>query len=380
MTGFKRAVVTAAIGVMFVGAAACSSSGTSTTRTASSATAGNTASAGVADARAKVAALRKPPGPLSIPTLPSAPPTGRSAYWISCKIPECNAADAGIQQGTSALGWTLHTLKPDLTPESFAAAWTQAVGAKPDVIFAVDLVPDSVIQTQLQQAQQNGTEVIMTSGASKVGENGVDATIASAPWYDAAGDAEVDWAIADSDGKAHIAILYDPSFPLQVAPFDAARAEAQRLCPDCTVDGVTIQTAQAGKDVPNQVISYLQRNPGVNYVVTTVSTNALGVGPAIKAAGLHVKLGTSNSQTQNLQAVKQGIEAFAIPNEQSALTWRMVDAAARLASGETLPAAIANPTGSRQLFDSTNIDSADLTQTWDVPDVRQTFLTAWHRT
>ena len=97
--------------------------------------------------------------------------------------------------------------------------------------------------------------------------------------------------------------------------------------------------------------------------------NVAGVGQALKSAGLPVKVGTSDSQPQNLDAVSKGIEAVAMPNELSSLAWRMTDAAVRLTEGVALPRDLAEPVGARQIFDASNVAQADLKHNWDVPDV-----------
>jgi ribose transport system substrate-binding protein len=377
----KRYVLTAAATAAIAPCLAACGSSSSNNATASpggTSTTASAASSGVAAARAAVAAMRKPPQPLNIPALAKKPASGRTAYWLSCKLPECDAGDPGFVAATKALGWHLTTLKMDLSPESVAAAWTRAVTAKPDVIFAVGLVPDQLIKAQLAQAQADGTKVVMVAdNGGTVGEYGIDASIASTRWYDADGAGLADWAIADSGGKASILFLYDPSIVPQASAYRAVKDEAAKNCAGCKVDGLPIQSAQAGKVIPGQVLSYVQKHPDVKYVLTILSSNALGVGQALKSAGLSVKVGTSDSQPQNLDAVSKGVEAVAMPNELSSLAWRMTDAAVRLTERVPLPHDLAEPIGARQLFDRSNIAGADLKQPWDVPDVAQTFTRAW---
>jgi ribose transport system substrate-binding protein len=371
----KRHVLTAAVAAAI--APCLTACGSSSDPTGAAASGSAPSSGGVAAARAAVERMRNAPGPLAIAELAKKPTAGRSAYWLSCKLPECDAGDPGFVAATEQLGWRLTTIKMELSPESVAAAWTRAVAAKPDVIFAVGLVPDALIKAQLAQAQANGTKVVMVADAAKVGENGIDASIASTRWYDADGVGLTDWAIADANGKASIAFLYDPSLAPQASAYRAMQTEAVKRCPGCQVAGVRVQSAQAGKAIPGQVISYLQKHPDVRYVLTILSSNALGVGQAIKAAGLPVKVGTAESQPQNLDAVRKGIEAVGMPNELSSLAWRMTDAAVRLTEGASLPRSLAEPLGARQIFDKSNIAAADLKHPWDVPDVQATFMRAW---
>ncbi|MDW5593769.1 substrate-binding domain-containing protein [Conexibacter stalactiti] len=351
------------------GGTAAATSATATTTTASG-------GAGLAAVEAKVAELRKPPRPIDVPALGRRPPSGRSAVWIGCKYPECAAVAGALTPALKSLGWRLTTLTPDVTPEAIAAAWTQAVAEKPGVIFAIDVVPVAAIAAQLEQAEKDGIKVITTGGPTQVGDQGVDAAIGSVPFHQANATAMTDWAIADSQGKGKIVLLYDPSIPLQQSVLEAVE-QAAAQCPDCTLDTLRVQLAEAGKTIPGQVVSYIQSHPDVNYVITTGS-GALGIGQALKSAGLtDVKLASSFSQQQNLQLVKDGVEAAAIPNEGVSLGWRMADAAARLEAGETVPEALAAPVGQRQLFDGDNIGEADVSRQWDVPDTAATFERAW---
>jgi ribose transport system substrate-binding protein len=356
-----------------------SSSSTSAGSTGEETEATTGGASGVAEAAERVAELQKPPTALKIPGLAGAPPKDRTAYWISCKYPECEAGDAGIAQAMKTLGWKVTTLKPDVTPESEAAAWTQAVAAKPDAILAVSPLPAEIIQKQLEEAESNGTYVALAGAPNAVGEFGVDVSVGSAPTMEANGVALTDWAIADSGGEATIAYLYDPSLPLHVKAFEAGKAEAEKLCPDCTEESIKASLAEAGKDVPGQVVSYLQKNPDVNYVLT-VGSSSLGIGmpQAVSAAGLEVKTGSALSTPPDFEAVSQGIETVALPNELNSVVWRMADGAARFSEGEEVPAELAEPVGERQLLDESNIDSIDVNAPWEIPDVEPTFLEAWH--
>lgn len=368
-TACAVAMVAAAMAV-----SACGSGSNDDTGGSSSSTAA--AGAAVEQAQSRVDALRAAPKPLAIPALTRQPARDRTAYWISCKLPECDVADASVQEAMRQLGWRLTTLKTEVTPEAIIGAWNRAVAADPDVILAVGLGPDSLIERQLKQADADGVRVVMASSPSSVGTYGIDATIASRAWYDASTVGLVDWAVADSGGDANMVVLYDQSLPLQSSAFEAARRQAKEQCGSCTLTGLPMRTADIGKAVPGQVVSHLQKDPDVDYVLTVLSSDALGVGQAIKAAGLSAKVGTAVSQQQNIDAVAKGVEAVAIPTELLSLAWRMSDAAVRLVEGEQLPASLANPKGAMQLFDASNVDEAPDTQ-WDVPDIESTFLSAW---
>ena len=73
-----------------------------------------------------------------------------------------------------------------------------------------------------------------------------------------------------------------------------------------------------------------------------------------------------------------GTEAVAVPQELESSIWRMTDVAARLMQDGKAPHELLNPPGERQLFDKTNISTADMKNPWTVPDVEPTFAKAWN--
>ena len=376
---FKQSVKTIAAVVAASAWLVACGGGDSSPRSASpSAGAGSTPPAGVALAQKRVTQLRQPPQPLDIPPLRGKPPAGKSAYVIACKLPECVVADKAYKAATSRLGWNLKIIHADLTPEALASAWTQAVAGKPDAILTASLGPDQIVKAQMEQADAAGIPVVLVSTPLQLGEQGVDASIGSRPFWNAGVAGLGDWAIADSGGKAKMLFVYDSAYPLQVGALAALQEEARELCPGCKVDGLKVKLTEIGKGIPGQVVSYLQRHPDTGYVLTGLPSTVLGVGQAIKSAGLSAKVGTAESQPANLQAVKDGTEAVAIPQELESSIWRMTDVAARLLQDGKAPQELLNPPGKRQLFDKTNISTADVKNPWTVPDVEPTFAKAWN--
>src|SRR5207244_11246605 len=104
----------------------------------------------------------------------------------------------------------------------------------------------------------------------------------------------------------------------------------------------------------------------------------LGVGPAIKSAGMSAKVATAGAQPTDLAAIKNGTQSAGVAMDSLSGVWRMVDVAVRLVTDGKAPQALLNPGGELQLFDRSNIGSADLKNIWAVPDVLQTFTAAWH--
>lgn len=353
--------------------AACSS-----TEAAPSSARSAASSEGVREAETNVQALMQPPPPLDIPALRTKAPTGKVIYGVTCKLPECTAGEAAFNEATASLGWKYVSLKTDLGPEAYSASWTRAVAAKPDGgIYSSPLAPESVIASQLAQAEADGTAVSLGSTPLSAGEQGVDGSIAGKPWWVASATALADWTIADSEGTGKYLFVYDPSYPLQVDANDAFVKQVQRLAPDAKVDSLKVDLSEAGNALPGQVISYLQKNPDTGYAMTAFSTTFLGVGQAVKAAGLKTRIGTAYSQPANLAAVKSGTEAVAIPNETGSTAYRITDILVRHAAGEAIPPHLSDPAGARQIIDATNVDQIDVNAVWEPPNYKETFEAAW---
>ena len=125
-------------------------------------------------------------------------------------------------------------------------------------------------------------------------------------------------------------------FPILVAQEEAAQAAFSERCPDCTTDvlSATIDDLGAG-EVPQQVASYLQSNPDVDYVWFLFSNVSIGVSDALDGAGLlegRSLVGTQ-AEVPQLQEIVDGTNRAwsALPFEYA--MWILVDQMARHATG-----------------------------------------------
>jgi ABC-type sugar transport system substrate-binding protein len=252
---------------------------------------------------------------MTIPPLGNPPPAGVKVEVISCKLPECLIAEPGYEAAAKVLNWNLTLQRSDLTTEAIAAAWTKAVADKPKAILAYSLGPDEIVKPKTDQAQEEGIPVILGSTPVNVGEQGVDATISSRPVWEAGTAALSDWVIADSAGKAKAVVIHDGAYPLQVAAFKAAQTEMQKLCSECEIEGLEVRVMQVCKGIPGQVVSHLQKNPDVGYVLSPLSSPVLGVGPAVKSAGRPAKVATAWAQPNDFAAIKSGTQAAGVSLE-----------------------------------------------------------------
>ena len=145
------------------------------------------------------------------------------------------------------------------------------------------------------------------------------------------------------------------------------------------VELLEVSNEQEGKGIPGQVVSYLQRNPEVEYVAIQASEYTTGVAAAVKAAGLleKVKIITRVPVAANVEEIKNGEMFAAVAEEDSTFGWRAINALVqRFAGKEDYEA---EPVGWHQIINAENIDGFKLDAVGSpaVPGDPEQFLKAW---
>jgi ribose transport system substrate-binding protein len=279
------------------------------------------------------------------------------------------------------LGWHVKVLNAGLTPEAYVAAAEQALQLNPDYIIFTALQPDKTIQAQLNQAAARHIPVASFASSDPPG-NGMTATIFGQHTLRALGVGLAQWVTADSNGKANVVYLHDPSaatWAQSDATFDAAISS---LCPGCHVHQLQISDLQIGQSIPQQVVSYMQQNPDTQYIVTAFSAVFTGVPAALKSAGLdkNVKLASATSTPADYVLTEANAPPYTILTAEQEGGYRALDVFARLAVGDSIAACCTDPTLYEQLLTKDNINSFNNKQEWGVPQLAQTFAKYWHVT
>ena len=120
-----------------------------------------------------------------------------------------------------------------------------------------------------------------------------------------------------------------------------------------------------------RVVSFLQRNPDVKYLITAATfqpataLNNAGLGSQVKIVGMYPKTESDVATVKNGQVI--GYAA----GENNAVWWRAADAAARAVEGAKMDQ---EPTQSLRVMDNSNADTSLL----DPEDYQDAYKTAWH--
>jgi ribose transport system substrate-binding protein len=261
-------------------------------------------------------------------------PEPKSIAFLVCPVPACEKNVGYLTNATEELGWDIESISLDTANPG--EAFQQALDGGFDYI-ALTGVPLSGIEEQMAEAERRGipvfecysTDVAEGEGNALYSQCGGTESVAVST------DRLADWVIEDSGGDANVVAVTIRDFPILVAEEEALTAAFDDRCPDCQLDSlpVTVDDLGAG-EVPQQVASYVQSNPDVDYVWFTFSDVSVGVSDALEGAGLlegRNLVGVRPEEAQ-LQELADGTNrAWVAPADEYAM-WIMADQMARYAT------------------------------------------------
>jgi len=297
----RAILITAATAVLAVSISACGSSGGNNAKSGSKSgnSGGNNAQSptSVRGTRAQdaLAAYLEAATKLTVTApLSSAPPTGKSVYFLSDGSPIASQIAAGIQAASKRLAWHAKVLTYDVAnPASANSAMLSAVneGADAVVFPALDAV---AISEGLKAAARRKVVVIGDATGNPPGTPGITAEVNSArtagqTWGKLVGlgisaDAE------KSGAPAKVVEMTAPAYASILKPIDDSVKETLgAYCEGCRYDQLDIaaQDLFAGKG-PQLLVSYLQSHPDTTAVsIPAAGIMQPGVTAALASAGLN---------------------------------------------------------------------------------------------
>jgi len=363
---WKRASsVAAAVVALAAIAAGCDSS----TGSPSSSGSGPSSSGGIARAQAQVDKFAANP-PLKVSPLPSAPDASTYAIQVNCNIPAC--APGAMKAAMDVLGWRFEEMPYDISkgPSALQQALTQAVAAKPDVIIYGANFPEAIFQPQIDSGTKEGIKFIDIGGALTPGYS---ACIQCRESLGALGALAADIVLADAGGPTDIAVTVDPSIAPLVAELEGAKQEVGKNGDGSRVLELEQTVGSSPADNASRLVSFLQRNPNVKYVIATqqfmnpAALNSAGLGSRVKLVGMYPL------SESDVAAVKDGQVLAYSTGELASLYWRAADAAARAVAGVEVDPI--EPIQSLRVMDQSNADVSLLEPT----NYQDIYTTAWQR-
>lgn len=309
-------------------------------------------------------------------------PKGKKVVVISCATvaPACANLAYGAVHAAKALGWKGTYLDGKASIQGYVAAFQTALNSNPDAIVTVAL-PESQLQTYIAQAHAKNIPVVgITVTPEKISnpKGHYDSYVTFRE--DSNALLEATWVIADSNGKAKVAFMWDKGYPFLVRQL----AGEKRIFARCTgckiVDTVYREFATAANPVRMQQIAtaLLQRHPDVEYIIGPYGLNAGSVALAAKALGRNVKVVSKNADPNNVALVAKGVLAEEVGSSTEWSGWSAIDDVVRLMNGKK-PLGLAAHNVPLHYFVKSNAPKSGIYDYGKIFDFRAQYLKLWGR-
>lgn len=294
-------------------------------------------SAGTGGKQAAAAALRPylaPPKviPVKVP-LKKAPVKGKTFIYIQCAFSQCQDVKTGAQAAAAAVHWKFKTLSFDETnPATLVTAMKQALLYHPAVV-SFNAIPESSWASEIPAYAKAKVSIVPI----ETGPTALSKAVITAIGDDGAvqGSILADWVVKNSNANAHVLLVNVPAFGLLATSAKGFNKRLKNLCARCTVTALNATPEQqATNAITPAVVSALQRDPSIKYVVATDGIIIPALPAALTAAGITgVKIAGGDASVENEQDVMAGTESAFVPTNFQYLGWLAVDSAARHMEG-----------------------------------------------
>jgi ribose transport system substrate-binding protein len=317
------------------------------------------ASSFVAAAKAAVANY-KAPQPFVGPTSSPKDVKGKSVTVISCDQSQegCAQAAAGVAAAGSLLGWNVTIVDGQSSPTTQTTEMEQAIAANTNGIVLVAVDRESVAAA-LPLAAKAGIPVVGFADDNVVGSAPGDVFAEVNLNGNVLGKMLGDWVVADSDGKANVAMFDAPELSTIRERFAASKAVFAK-CAGCRVsDVVNFPLATSGTQLPLLTNNVLSSDSSATYFWNPAGSLGSLQASTVDQSSRHgqVKVVTFDCVSTNLQQILSGTSSLAAcaGTGQAQSGWAIADQMNRAFAHEK-PA----PTGDTipfRLFDKTNAPS-----------------------
>ncbi|MDH6279852.1 sugar ABC transporter substrate-binding protein [Prescottella agglutinans] len=277
---------------------------------------------------------------------PVTPPATRTIFFVGCdqSIPGCVAQVTGVQEAAAALKYTVKVCDAKADVASFQNCMSQAVNAKPDVIVN-NARPAADAAEAYAAAHAAGIPVI-GQFTSEQPDPAKGNTVEVGNVCHQEGEMLGNFIVAESGGKADVAVFADTVYGCNGQRAEGIETALDR-CASCKSTIKRFSAATAQTDLPPALQATIQSNPKLNWIVGTPGFSGLMASDAVRQAGKadSISVGTFDGDEPGLALARKGdIIKADVASGVYENGWTVVDAAVRLAAGQTIPNGISNPT------------------------------------
>ena len=369
--GFTRVATLAALGTALTGLTACGSASVGTGGSSSSAAAPVASSAPASSA----AAASTSAAPAADPVVDAAkkfvtaslaategftpPSTGAKAQkpgatiaFVAADLTNggINAVSKGVQEAATKIGWKVNVLDGKASAQGRTDALNQALATKPAgiVLGGFDAKEQATV---IKQAAALKIPVVGWHAGATPGPdaaNGLFTNVTTDPLE--VSRMAADFAIADSNGTAGVAIFTDSQYEIAVKKADAIKAEVQK-CTGCSVlEYQDSPIAEADSRMPALIASLLQKDGDKLTYLLAINGNYFGgARAALKdagkpAAGPPKSVAAGDGDAAEFQRVRgEDYQAATVAEPLYLQGWQLVDELNRALAGQPASGFLAKP-------------------------------------
>ncbi|WP_409329664.1 sugar ABC transporter substrate-binding protein [Trujillonella humicola] len=325
--------------------------------------------------------LSPPEGiPLDEP-LAACPEEGRTIVVTENPQAVTRKTNDGLDAGAELLGWTVIREPVGTGPEDPQRAFDAALDRNPDAVL-VSGNPSSTFRSQLERANAAGIPVLISDNGEPVGVDGTTYTIGLDDFAQTGLWGRMNALYAASQGAEHVLVVNLSIYPILNAWAEGVEETMAEVAPDTAVTTIDPQVSDlVGGNIPSLIVSEIQRNPDIDWVLLALGDMTTGLDAALRAASItDVNIGGESASTANIEALRGGTEDAWTGFAAEIHGMYRIDALARIFAGEDPTGIEAYSELPTQLITPDNVGDAPLDDEGyyvGVPDYRDHFEQNW---
>jgi ribose transport system substrate-binding protein len=287
-----------------------------------------------------------------------------------------NAIGKSVEEAAAKIGWTVSVYDGHGTPQGNTDAMNQAITAKPDAIILGGLDPTEQAPAIATATSQKIPVIGWHAGVLTGPGNGMVTNVGTDPLVVA--QLAAAYAVANSNGKAGVAVFTDGQYELAVTKARAMEAYV-KACKGCSV--LSFQDspiATADQRMPGIVSNLLQQNgKKLTYLLAVNGNYFSGASRALKDAGIAPagppqSIGAGDGDAADMQRIRSDSYQAATVAEPIPLQgWQLIDEVNRAFAGEKPSTFVAAP----GLITKQNVPSGDVFD--PASGFRDVYLKVW---
>ncbi len=283
---------------------------------------------------------------------PKAQASGSTIVYVAADVTNggINAVAIGVKEAAVKVGWKVVVIDGKASAEGRTDALNKAIAMKPAgiIVGGFDAAEQS---TTLAQAAESKIPVVGWHAGAKPGPDvasGLFTNITTDPLE--VSRIAADFAIADSNGTANVAIFTDSEYEIAVQKADAIKAEIQK-CSRCSVlEYEDSPIASADSQMPALISSLLQRHGAKLTYLLAINGNYFGgARSALKDAGKPAggppkSVAAGDGDAAEFQRIRgMDYQAATVAEPLYLQGWQLVDELNRAIAGKPASSFVAKP-------------------------------------